>query len=81
MANIFEGSSFDNVKIRSLLQEAQSAYHEIQTGNKPVKVERNGRMVEFNKANLQTLRLYIQDLQASLSVSDGRGRSPARVSF
>lgn len=81
MANIYQGSSFDKVKIKSLLEDAQKAYHALVTGSKAEKVERNGRMVQFTKTNLQSLRLYIQELQASLSVSDGSGRSPARVSF
>ena len=81
MANIYQGSSYDKSKLKSLLQQAQEAYHQLVTGTKAVKVERNGRKVEFTQTNIQQLRLYIQDLQSSLSVSNGRGRTPARVSY
>ena len=81
MANIYQGSSYDKNKLNLLLKQAQEAYHQLVTGTKAVKVERNGRKVEFTQTDMQSLRLYIQDLQSSLSISDGRGRTPARVSY
>ncbi len=80
MANMFEG--YDNVKIKALLKQAQEAYHSLVTGTKAVVIERNGRKVTYTETNIQQLRLYIQDLQASLSPStNGRNRTPARMVF
>ena len=82
MANIFQGSGYDSVKIQSLLLSAQEAYHSLITGTKAVTIERNGRKVTYNQANIQQLRLYIQDLQASISTTTmGRSRTPARMVF
>ena len=55
MANIYQGSSYDKSKLKSLLQQAQEAYHQLVTGTKAVKVERNGRKVEFTQTNIQQL--------------------------
>lgn len=82
MTTIFQGAGYDCNKLKSLLQEAQDAYHELVTGSKAVKVERNGRKVEFTQTNIQDLRLYIQSLQDSIKATDGtNGRKPARVLF
>ena len=81
MTDIFAGSGYDKTKKASLLLEAQNAYHLLITGGKAAKVERNGRMVEYTKTNLNDLKQYIIDLQQSLSVTNGRSRSPARISF
>ena len=81
MANIYQGSGYDKVKLGQLLKEAQDAYHSLQTGTKAVIVERDNRKITYTQANIQTLRLYIQDLQASLSVTSGRGRAPAGMFF
>ena len=81
MANIFAGSGYDKVKIGELLKEAQDALHSLITGTKAVTVERDNRKVTYTQTNIQSLRLYIQDLQGSLAVSNGRGRSPAGMCF
>lgn len=81
MTSIFQGSPFDSNKLQQLLVEAQEAYHALQTGTKAVTIERQGRKITYNQTNIQDLRLYIQDLQATLSSSNGRSRRPARVSF
>lgn len=81
MSNIFQGSGYDKVKIQSLLLEAQTAMHQLLTGTKAVKIERNGRKVEFKPTDKADLKLYIAELQGSLNLSTGIGRSPARVCF
>lgn len=81
MASIFDGSGYDKIKIQSLLAQSQEAYHDLITGTKAVTIERNGRKVTYTATNIQQLRLYIQDLQASLSTSNGRQRTPARIVF
>lgn len=81
MANSFLGSSYDKTKLTALLKEAQDAHHALQTGTKAMEVERDGRKVKFSMINIMNLRMYITELQASLSLSDGRGRSPARMNF
>ena len=47
--SIFQESGYDITKLRSLLKEAVQAYDSLLTGKKAVKVERNGRMVEFTR--------------------------------
>ena len=81
MTSIFEGSSYDCTKIKLLLKQAQEAYHDLVTGVKAVTIERNGRKVTYTTTNIQQLRLYIQDLQANLSSTNGRQRTPARMLF
>lgn len=81
MSNVFQGSGYDTVKLTALLNEAQTALHQLVTGTKAVKIERNGRKVEFKQADIISLRLYIGELQGSLKLSTGIGRSPARLSF
>ena len=81
MSSVFHGSGYDKNKLQSLLNEAQTALHQLITGTKAVKIERNGRKVEFKQTDIQSLKLYISDLQGSLNVSTGIGRSPARMSF
>ena len=81
MVGIYTGSGYDKVKLGELLKEAQEAHHALITGSQAVIVERDGRKVTFTPANIQNLRLYIKDLQGSLAVSNGRGRSPAGMNF
>jgi hypothetical protein len=80
MASIYQGSSYDTDTLKKLLNEAQSAYHSLATGTLAVKVSRNGRDVEFKQANMNDLRIYIQELQQLLGVNVGRGRA-ARICF
>lgn len=81
MSDIF--SSYDCDAKRSMLKEAEQAYHDIITGAKAVVIERNGRKVTYNNANIRDLRLYIQDLQVSLTptIVSGRNRKPFGMSF
>ena len=81
MSGVFEGSGYDTTKLTALLNEAQEALHQLVTGTKAVKIERNGRKVEFKQTDIVSLKLYISDLQGSLKLSTGIGRSPARISF
>lgn len=74
-------------QLNTLIAEAQSAYHDLVTGNKPrVVVDgNNGDRVEYSAANSQRLYLYIQDLQRQLAalttVSATPQLSPARFIF
>ncbi len=80
--SIYSGSGHDRTKLISLLKEAQDAYHSLLTGKKAVKVERNGRMVEFTRVNKDDLKSYINDLQLYIDPDNGgRNRRPARVTF
>lgn len=81
MASIFDGSGYDATKLQTLLTQAQEAYHALVTGTKAVTIERNGRKVIYTVTNIQDLRLYIQDLQVSLTPTSGRQRTPARMLF
>lgn len=48
------------------LDQARNARHQIITGTKAVKVQKDGRSVEYNQANLYQLERYIQQLEAEL---------------
>lgn len=51
-----------------LLVEAESAYHDLQTGKAVTEiVDQNGERVKFRAADLQQLYLYIQSLRAQLT--------------
>tara|TARA_R110000764_G_scaffold30729_1_gene71032 strand:- start:411 stop:656 length:246 start_codon:yes stop_codon:yes gene_type:complete len=80
--SIFQESGYDITKLRSLLKEAVEAYDSLLTGKKAVKVERNGRMVEFTKVNKVELKSYIDEIQRAINpTTGGRNRRPARISF
>ena len=57
---------------QQLLDEAEAAYHKLQTGTMArVVVDIDGSRVEFTPANKQALYTYIQQLQARLGSVDG----------
>jgi len=59
------------------LAEAQTALHKLMTGKKAVKVQKEGRMVEFTPINISALRQYIQELEQK--VNSASRRRPAGV--
>ena len=61
------------------LKEAQTAYHNLQTGQMAVSVTKDGRQVTFNRANIHQLKTYIDELKAKLGAPSSRRRAPARV--
>lgn len=49
------------------LVEAENAYHDLVTGRSPrVFVDQNGERIEYNAANRQGLRQYIEELKARI---------------
>lgn len=63
--------------LQQQLDEARSAYHQLMTGTKAVRIQKDGRLVEFSRATVNELRSYINDLEAQLGLS--RRRPPAGV--
>lgn len=61
------------------LDEARAALHQLMTGKKAVKVQKDGRSVEYTPININALRQYIQQLETTV-LSTNR-RRPARVSL
>jgi hypothetical protein len=59
------------------LQEAQDALHQLVIGKKAVKIQKDGRSVEFTPATRSELELYIRQLQSELNT--GSMRRPSRV--
>ena len=66
------------MSIQSQLTEAKAAYHKLMTGQSVVRIQRDGKTVEFRAANRSELRAYITELEAQLSPGVNR-RRPARV--
>lgn len=62
----------------SELQEARTAYHKLLTGKAVVKLQKDGREVEYTPADRAMLQKYIIDLEMSLGESTRR-RGPAGV--
>jgi len=57
---------------QQLLQDAERAYHALQTGVSPrVIVDIDGSRTEFAPANLTRLYNYIQDLKARVGAAGG----------
>ena len=65
--------------LHEMLQQAESAYHKLQTGSMAVSIEKGDRKVEFNRANIHELRAYIDDLRSQLGIGSVRRRRPAGV--
>lgn len=61
------------------LREAEDAYHALQTGQMAVSIMKDGRKVEFNRANIDQLRNYISELQRQLGIRSQRRSRPAGV--
>lgn len=59
------------------LDEARTALHQLMTGTKAVKVQKDGRSVEYTPININALRQYIQQLEQT--VTNTNRRSPAGV--
>jgi hypothetical protein len=58
-----------------MIAEAQTAYHELFTGQKAtVVIDSDGSRVEFAKVDTQKLYLYIQSLQSQLDLLIGGTR-------
>lgn len=61
--------------IAERLAHAESEYHNLITGNKPmVVVDQNGERVEYTPANAGRLAMYIADLKRQLNPSSSTSR-------
>lgn len=65
------------MSLETQLLEAREAYHNLLTGQAVVRIERNGRTVEFSQVNKKDLAAYIASLESQLGGA-GRRRGPAR---
>lgn len=61
------------------LDEARAALHQLMVGRAVVKVQREGRSIEYTQANIQSLRVYISDLESALGITTTRRGRPARM--
>ena len=67
---------------QQLLDEAQAAYHKLQTGTQArVVVDIDGSRVEFTPANAGRLNAYILQLQGQLGTSSGTPLNLAPAQF
>ncbi|SFM71546.1 phage head-tail joining protein [Marinobacter pelagius] len=63
--------------IETQLAEAREAYHKLITGQSVVRIQRDGKTVEYSQASKKDLAAYIADLESQLGGA-GRRRRPAR---
>ena len=61
------------------LADAREKYHLLLTGAARVKVQKNGRMIEYQQADASKLKDYIIALEAECGTP--KRRAPARVFF
>lgn len=54
------------------LDEARDALHKLVMGKAAVRIQRDGRMVEFTPANRRDLENYIQQLETNLNIGTRR---------
>ena len=66
--------------MNNFLEEAKLAKHKVLTGKSALVVQKDGRRIQYNPANLTELERYIETLEAEASGKTFR-RGPARVSF
>lgn len=60
------------------LNQARAALHDLVLGKRAVKIQKDGRTVEYQQVNIDELRIYIQQLQSDLGVGTTR-RGPVGV--
>ena len=65
--------------LQEKLLQAENAYHSLQTGTMAVSIMKDGRRVDFNRANIHQLKNYIDELKVSLGTTNTRRRRPAGV--
>lgn len=64
--------------VQTQLLEARDAYHKLLTGQAVVRIQRDGKTVEFSQASKKDLAAYIADLESQIGGA-GRRRRPARL--
>ena len=62
-------------ELQTQLDDAQTALHNLMTGQGTVRIEYEGKMVIYTPANIGNLRAYILELQVQLGQKPGRSRS------
>lgn len=62
---------------QSDLDSARAALHDLMTGKRVARVQKDGRLVEFTAASVSDLKQYISDLEVQLGNTQRR-RGPAR---
>ena len=68
--------------LRTLLNEAERAYHRLMLGLSPrVVVDQNGERIEYTAANAPRLAQYIASLKQQLGIVPTGSRGPAGVCF
>ncbi len=67
--------------LENMLAEAEAAYHALLTGQMAVSVTKDGRRVDFTRADIDKLRNYIDDLNTQLGRTNRRRLRPAGVRF
>lgn len=65
--------------LQQMLAEAEAAYHALMTGSMAVSVTKDGRRVDFSRADADKLRNYIDNLKAQLGIKTNRRLPPAGV--
>lgn len=65
------------MSLETQLLEARNAYHNLLTGQAVVRIQRDGKTVEFSQASKKDLAEYIASLESQLGGA-GRRRPPAR---
>jgi hypothetical protein len=64
--------------ISAQLQEARNALHSLMTGKQVVRIQKNGRSVEYTAINKRELEQYINQLERQ--ADNNKRRRPAGVS-
>lgn len=59
------------------LEEARAALHRLRIGKQAVKVQRDGKLVEYSPADANALEFYVKQLEQQLGV--GARRRPFGV--
>lgn len=70
----------DQATLAARLAEAETAYHQLMTGRRVVRLRHGEMENEFNKSNISDLRAYISELKVQLGLSGGARRA-RRVVF
>lgn len=68
------------MSVETKLTEAREAYHALLTGQRVVRIQRDGKIVEFSEANKRDLAAYISSLETQAGGA-GRRMRPGRVSW
>lgn len=65
------------MSLETQLLEAREALHNLMTGQAVVRIQRDGKSVEYSQASKKDLAAYIASLESQLGGA-GRRRRPAR---